>query len=46
MSHEQHRKLHADRMKGDNNPMRKWYPNATEEEKVRYHDNMSKSTSR
>jgi len=27
-----------------NNPMTHWYPNATAEEKQRYHDNMSKST--
>ena len=30
---------------GDNNPMRKWYPNASKEEKERYHNNMSESTS-
>jgi ribonucleotide reductase alpha subunit len=32
-------------MTGDGNPMRKWYPNATEEERQRYHENMSTSTS-
>lgn len=28
-----------------NNPMTHWYPNATPEEKQRYHENMSKATS-
>jgi len=31
--------------KGDNNPMRKWWKTATKEEKLRYHERMSLSTS-
>lgn len=42
LSREDHLSLH---LKGDNNPMRRWYPNASEEEKLRYHNNMSNSVS-
>lgn len=44
MTKEEHDRYHGDMMKGDNNPMVRWYPNATLEEKQRYHDNMSKAT--
>lgn len=43
MSKEDHDKLHSELMKGDGNPMRRWYPTASTEQKERYHDNMSKS---
>lgn len=36
---------HSEYHRQFNNPMTHWYPNATAEEKQRYHDNMSKSTS-
>jgi ribonucleoside-diphosphate reductase alpha chain len=34
----------AEHLSGENNPMRRWYPNATIEERQRYHDNMSAAT--
>ncbi|MHA1746964.1 MAG: hypothetical protein ACTSWW_13260, partial [Promethearchaeota archaeon] len=42
------KKIHDDLhdISGDKNPMRNWYPNATDEEKTRYHDCMSKATSK
>ena len=43
MNKEQHDALHRQGMLGDRNPMRRWYPNATLEQKKRYHDNMSKA---
>ena len=45
MTKEDHDRLHADLMFGENNPMNRWYKNATESERQRYHDNMSKATS-
>ena len=38
-----HEELHD--ISNDRNPMKKWYPNASEEELVRYHQNMSAATS-
>ena len=38
-----HDSLHD--ISGDNNPMRFWYPKASQEEKLKYHINMSKATS-
>ncbi len=35
----------SEHMQGDKNPMRRWWKNATEEERARYHENMSASTS-
>lgn len=35
----------SEHIAGDKNPMRRWYPNASEEERARYHENMSKATS-
>ncbi len=43
MTKEGHQQLHD--ISGEKNPMRKWYPNASYEEKQRYHENMSKATS-
>ena len=43
MTKEDHHQLHD--ISGEKNPMRKWYPNASYEEKQRYHENMSKATS-
>jgi ribonucleotide reductase alpha subunit len=43
MTKKQHDDYHN--ISGDNNPMRKWYPNASHEEKNRYRNNMSKATS-
>ena len=43
ISIEEHKKIHD--ISGDKNPMRKWYKNATKEEKLRYHINMSKAVS-
>ncbi len=41
MDHGEHSAYHRQ----FNNPMTHWYPNATEEERQRYHDNMSAATS-
>jgi len=40
---EDHDSLHD--ISGDNNPMRKWWNNATKQEKIRYRHNMSKAVS-
>lgn len=45
MTHQQHKYLHSQLMKGKNNPMNKWYKNASKQQKKRYHDNMSKALS-
>ncbi|WP_042805442.1 HNH endonuclease [Thermoanaerobacter sp. A7A] len=42
MEASEHRKLH---MVGDNNPVKRWYKNAPESERQKYHKNMSKSVS-
>jgi len=45
MTKEEHDRYHGDMMRGENNPMNKWYKNASDEEKQIYHDNMSKAVS-
>lgn len=43
LPHSEHRKIHD--ISGNNNPMIKWYPSASEEERKRYHNNMSDAVS-
>jgi len=45
MTKKDHDVLHSKDMMGKNNPMIRWYQNASPEEKQRYHDNMSASVS-
>jgi ribonucleotide reductase alpha subunit len=45
MSHNDHKELHRIRMMGKNNPMNTWYKTCSQEERNKYHIDMSKSVS-